>query len=44
MRHLPVLFQKFNMGRTYGEKPIVFKFSEDGEEYMIGSEAGNYLR
>ena len=25
-------------GKTYGEKPIVFKFSEDGEEYMIGSE------
>jgi len=31
-------------GKTYGEKPIVFKFSEDGEEYMIGSEAGNYVR
>lgn len=32
------------MGKTYGEKPIVFKFEENGEEYMIGSEVGNYLR
>ena len=32
--------------RTYGEKPIVFKFGEgeDAEEWMIGSEVGNYLR
>ena len=28
-------------GKTYGEKPIVFKFSEDGEEYMIGSEVSS---
>ena len=26
------------MGKTYGEKPIVFRFEENGEEYMIGSE------
>ncbi|XP_023342102.1 SWI/SNF-related matrix-associated actin-dependent regulator of chromatin subfamily B member 1 [Eurytemora carolleeae] len=32
------------MGKTYGEKPIVFRFEENGEEYMIGSEVGNYLR
>lgn len=30
--------------RTYGEKPIVFKFDHDDTEYMIGSEVGNYLR
>ena len=24
--------------RTYGEKPLVFKFGTEGEEYMIGSE------
>ena len=32
------------VGKTYGEKPIVFRFSPDGEDYMIGSECGNYLR
>ena len=31
--------------RCYGEKPIVFRLDgEDGTEYMIGSEVGNYLR
>ena len=32
--------------KTYGEKPIVFKFDNDetNTEYMIGSEVGNYLR
>jgi len=30
--------------KTYGEKPIVFKFDQDDTEYMIGSEVGNYLR
>jgi len=32
------------VGKTYGEKPIVFRFSPDGTDYMIGSETGNYLR
>jgi len=32
------------MTRTYGEKPLIFSFEEGGEEYMIGSEVGNYLR
>jgi len=32
------------MAKTYGEKPIIFSFEEGGEEYMIGSEVGNYLR
>ena len=32
------------VGKTYGEKPIMFRFSADGEDYMIGSEVGNYLR
>ena len=32
--------------KTYGEKPIIFKFDNDETqtEYMIGSEVGNYLR
>ena len=30
--------------KTYGEKPIVFKFPGDENEYMIGSEVGNYVR
>ena len=32
--------------KTYGEKPIIFKFDNDESqtEYMIGSEVGNYLR
>ena len=30
--------------KTYGEKPLVFKFDNDDTEYMIGSEVGNYLR
>ncbi len=45
--HSSFLFQIYKspkMGKTYGEKPIVFKFEENGEEYMIGSEVGNYLR
>jgi SWI/SNF-related matrix-associated actin-dependent regulator of chromatin subfamily B protein 1 len=29
--------------KTYGPKPRSFKL-EDGEEYMLGSEVGNYLR
>ena len=32
------------MAKTYGEKPIIFSFEENGEQYMIGSEVGNYLR
>merc|ERR1711936_1225742 len=32
------------LGKTYGEKPIIFSFEENGEQYMIGSEVGNYLR
>ena len=32
------------MSKTYGEKPIIFSFEEGGEQYMIGSEVGNYLR
>jgi SWI/SNF-related matrix-associated actin-dependent regulator of chromatin subfamily B protein 1 len=32
------------MNRTYGDKPLQFAFREGGEEYMIGSEVGNYLR
>ena len=30
--------------KTYGDKPIVFKFEGDDEFYMIGSEVGNYMR
>ncbi|TRY77899.1 hypothetical protein TCAL_08110 [Tigriopus californicus] len=32
--------------KTYGERPMVFRFGEgeQEEEYMIGSEVGNYLR
>ena len=30
--------------KTYGTKPKSFKLTEDGEDYMIGSEVGNYLR
>ena len=26
------------MAKTYGEKPIIFAFEENGEQYMIGSE------
>jgi len=32
------------MSKTYGEKPLIFAFEENGEQYMIGSEVGNYLR
>jgi len=32
------------MTKTYGDKPLIFSFEERGEEYMIGSEVGNYLR
>lgn len=41
-RHIPDL-DNFTM-KTYGEKPIVFKFDGDDDYYMIGSEIGNYLR
>lgn len=30
--------------KTYGPKPRVFRLGDDGEEYMLGSEVGNYLR
>ena len=30
--------------KTYGPKPKTFRLSEDGEEYYLGSEVGNYLR
>jgi hypothetical protein len=30
------------MGKTYGEKPIMFRFEENGEEFMIGSEVKKY--
>ena len=30
--------------KTYGPKPRVFRLEEGGEEYMLGSEVGNYLR
>ena len=30
--------------KPQSEKPIIFSFEEGGEEYMIGSEVGNYLR
>ena len=26
------------MSKTYGEKPLIFSFEENGEQYMIGSE------
>ena len=26
------------LSETYGEKPIIFSFEENGEQYMIGSE------
>jgi len=32
------------MAKTYGEKPLIFAFEDGGEQYMIGSEVGNYLR
>ena len=32
------------MPKTYGDKPLVFAFDGDGEQYMIGSEVGKYLR
>ena len=32
------------MSKTYGDKPLVFAFDGDGEQYMIGSQVGNYLR
>ena len=32
------------MPKTYGDKPLVFAFDGDGEQYMIGSQVGNYLR
>ena len=37
-------FKNLKKMKTYGEKPIVFKFDQDDTEYMIGSEVGNYLR
>ena len=30
--------------KTYGDKPIVFRFENEEEFYMIGSEVGNHLR
>ncbi len=30
--------------RTYGQKPQSFPLDESGEQYMIGSEVGNYVR
>ena len=30
--------------KTYGDKPLVFRLEKDGEEYMIGSEVGNYFQ
>ncbi len=30
--------------KTYGPKPKSFKLGESDEEYMLGSEVGNYLR
>jgi SWI/SNF-related matrix-associated actin-dependent regulator of chromatin subfamily B protein 1 len=32
------------MLKTYGDKPIVFKFEDEDDHFMIGSEVGNYLR
>ena len=31
------------MSKTYGDKPLVFAFDGDGEEYMIGSEVHSCL-
>ena len=31
------------MSKTYGDKPLVFAFDGDGEEYMIGSEVNSCL-
>ena len=31
-------------GKTFGEKPIIFALEENGEQFMIGSEVGVYLR
>ena len=33
-----IYFSVSEMAKTYGEKPIIFSFEENGEEYMIGSE------
>ena len=30
--------------KTYGPKPKLFQLGENGDEYMLGSEVGNYLR
>ena len=32
------LFQTRRMTKTYGDKPLVFAFEPNGEQYMIGSE------
>ena len=32
------------MAKTYGEKPIIFAFEENGEQYMIGSEVISLYR
>ncbi len=38
-------FESGKMVMVYGEKPTAFKFDNgDTEEYMIGSEVGNYMR
>ena len=31
------------MAKTYGEKPIIFAFEENGEQYMIGSEVTSLI-
>ncbi len=30
--------------KTYGEKPLVFKFEGEDDYFMIGSAVGNYMR
>ena len=36
-------FSVTEMAKTYGEKPIIFSFEENGEEYMIGSEVSELM-
>lgn len=40
---LPFIVFVQMMTKTYGDKPLVFAFDGDGEQYMIGSEV-NILR
>ena len=35
---LPFIVSVLMMTKTYGDKPLVFAFDGDGEQYMIGSE------